>query len=192
MKYKWFAHKLLIIIIIIIILSKWLNSSIWPIGRTTTGTINLSQGRARINVKGEVLYIPLSSRTRASPPDIIVCYSQDTFWEVLLLGSSDVHISFSPQPTAWKYVLCHLGPCDQDWIYSLSACINFLNIWVVLYLNMTRNLILCFIFVTRLTTLAIIRDYSTESEFWGIKVTMFSLEFKVKIDQLIFCHWRQS
>ena len=42
-------------------LSKWLNSCIWPIDATLTGTISLVQSGSGSNGKEGVLYIPQSS-----------------------------------------------------------------------------------------------------------------------------------
>ena len=47
--------------------TKWLNSSIWPIDGTLTGTIIL--GQSGIGSNEGILHIPQSSRTRASTSD---------------------------------------------------------------------------------------------------------------------------
>ena len=64
-------------LIIIIILSKWLNSSVWPIDRTIAGTIHLGQSVPGSNGKKEVLHFPKISRTGASPSDAIKCHTQN-------------------------------------------------------------------------------------------------------------------
>ena len=53
---------------------KWLNSSVWP-----TDTTSPSQCRPGSNDYEEVIYISLSSRTRASPSDA-VSYSGQLLW----------------------------------------------------------------------------------------------------------------
>ena len=53
---------------------EWLNSSIWFIYETQTGTIIQGQSGLGSNGNEEVLHIPQSSRTRASPSDDLVSY----------------------------------------------------------------------------------------------------------------------
>ena len=58
--------------------TKWLNRSIWPMDKTLTVTIIPGQNGPRNNGNDEVLYIPLNSRTVASPPYAVWCHIQDT------------------------------------------------------------------------------------------------------------------
>ena len=53
---------------------KWLNSSIWPIDETLMVNITPSQSGLESNRNEGVLYIPQSSRTRASLSDSLVSY----------------------------------------------------------------------------------------------------------------------
>ena len=48
---------------------KWLNSSIWPIDVTLTGTPTLAQSGPGGNSNEGVLHFPQSPRTEASPSD---------------------------------------------------------------------------------------------------------------------------
>ena len=50
---------------------KWLNSSIWPKGGSVIGTTRPSQRGPGSNVNEEVVYILQSSKTGASPSDIV-------------------------------------------------------------------------------------------------------------------------
>ena len=52
-----------------IILSKWLNSYIWSIDGTLTGTTNLGQNGPESNDNEGVLHIPQNSRVTPSPSD---------------------------------------------------------------------------------------------------------------------------
>ena len=52
-----------------------MNSSIWPIHGTLTGTSNLSQSGPESNCSEGVLQIPQSSNTGASPSDSLLSYS---------------------------------------------------------------------------------------------------------------------
>ena len=61
--------------ILIIILSKRLNSFIWPIDGNITDTATLDQSEPGSNSTEEVLHIHESSRTRASPSDGLSSYS---------------------------------------------------------------------------------------------------------------------
>ena len=53
------------------ILSKWLNSSIWPIDETVTGTITLGHSGPGRNGNEKVVHIPQSSWTEASSCDAV-------------------------------------------------------------------------------------------------------------------------
>ena len=53
----------------IIILSKWLNSSIWPTDGTLMDTSNLGRRGPGSNGNEEIQYIPQNSRTGTSPSD---------------------------------------------------------------------------------------------------------------------------
>ena len=54
-----------------IILSKWINSSIWPIVATLASITTLGQSGPGSNDKERVLHITLSSRTGASQSDAV-------------------------------------------------------------------------------------------------------------------------
>ena len=56
--------------------SKRLDSSIWPLDGTQTGTVTLDQSGPEINDNEEVLHTTQSSRIGASPQDEISYYSQ--------------------------------------------------------------------------------------------------------------------
>ena len=45
---------------------------------TTTPTNNNNDSDPRINANEEVLHIPCSSQTEASPPDVFLCHTQET------------------------------------------------------------------------------------------------------------------
>ena len=58
----------------IIIPNKRVNSSIWPGDGTLAGTIITGQSGLKSNGYEEVLHIPQSSRTGASPSDCFISY----------------------------------------------------------------------------------------------------------------------
>ena len=54
--------------------SKWLNSSIWPIDGTVTGTTTLGQSGPGSNSNEGVFHIPQSSKMGTSPLDALLSY----------------------------------------------------------------------------------------------------------------------
>ena len=79
---------------LVIILCKWLNSSIWPIDWTLTGTTILGQSRPGSNGNIRVLHILQSSRTGASPSVRVI--PRHLLEVVLPLCKSVVGIFYSP------------------------------------------------------------------------------------------------
>ena len=63
-----------------------MNSSIWPTDGTWTGTTNLGQSGLGSNGNEGALYIPQSSRIRASPSDCLVTYVGHS------LGKRELHL----------------------------------------------------------------------------------------------------
>ena len=56
--------------------AKNLQTSTWPINRTLTGTTIPGQSEPGSNDNEELIHTPQSSRTRASPPDAVLCHTQ--------------------------------------------------------------------------------------------------------------------
>ena len=79
--------------------NKWTNSSIWPIDVTRTHTTILGQSGQECNSKEEVLHLPESSRTGASPSDGLLSYQDHSLGRVLPLSRNAVGVFYSPQPT---------------------------------------------------------------------------------------------
>ena len=72
-----------------------MNSSIWPIARTLTGSTTSGQSGTESNGNEGMLYIPQSSKTRASPWDHFVSYPGHIGGGYL---SAEVKSSYSTSP----------------------------------------------------------------------------------------------
>ena len=72
--------------------NKWLNSSIWPKDGILTGTTTQGQSEPGSNGNEEILHIPQSSRSRASPSDGLVSYTGH---------SSEMQLAYSTAPANW-------------------------------------------------------------------------------------------
>ena len=81
------------------ILSKWLNSSIWPTDRTLTGFTPQGQSRPGSNGNEELIFIPQSFSTVATPSNSVLCYMQDTWWwGRVLTFFAEVKLMYSTAP----------------------------------------------------------------------------------------------
>ena len=92
------AHRVICLILITCLHTvKWLNSCIWAKDWTLTGTTTLGQSGPKSNGNEEVLYIPQSSKTEASPSDGLVSYPGHLLvGVVLLLYRNAVGIFYCP------------------------------------------------------------------------------------------------
>ena len=86
----------------------FLNSSVWPVDGTLTGTTNLGQSGPGSNVNEEVLHTPQIFRTRASPWDAVKCQTKDT-----PLGGIPLRRGYSQQPHQFS-VLQHRNVCSIE------------------------------------------------------------------------------
>ena len=74
---------------------KGLNSSIWPIAGTLTGTTTLGQSGSGSNGTKGVFHIPQSSRTGTSPSDCLVSYAGHSFVERGSYSTAEVQLAYS-------------------------------------------------------------------------------------------------
>ena len=79
--------------------SKWLNSSIWPLDGTLTGTTTLDQNGPGINGNKDGLHIPQNSSAGVSPSKGLVSYPGYLLGRGLL--SAEMQFS-KPHPTGLK------------------------------------------------------------------------------------------
>ena len=85
--------------------TKWINSSIWPIDRTLTGTTTSGQSEPESNDNEGVFHSPQSFRIVVY--HIVLCYIQDTRWVgVLPLCRDAVGIFYSLSRLSCKQTSC--------------------------------------------------------------------------------------
>ena len=101
--------------------SKWLDSSIWSMGGTLTGTTIQSGPGSNRNER--VLQIPKSSRIGASSSDCLVFYPRQSF--VLLLCRNAVGLFYSPNRLGCIKCL------DTVWEIFISTNWNALKVFLV-------------------------------------------------------------
>ena len=91
--------------------STWLNSSIWTIDGTQTGTTTLGQSGLGSNGYEGVIHTPQSSRTGVSPSLTVYCHIQDIRqrWVVMQL-------MYSTAPANWTAInQCIFFYCILKW-----------------------------------------------------------------------------
>ena len=100
---------------------KWLNSSIWPIDRTLTGTTTLGQSGPGSDSNEGILQIPQSSGTGNSPSD---CLGLDTDRGGVLPRCSDaVGLFYFPSQMGWgggRLVIVFNGISTSDRLFNVE------------------------------------------------------------------------
>ena len=106
---------------------RWLNSFIWPIDKTLTGTISSAQSGHGSNGNEGVHCILHSSSTGASPLDTLVSYPEHSLEAILSLGRDAVSVFYRP---IWLRCICLDGWLTGfvvDWLVQIldeSVCIS--------------------------------------------------------------------
>ena len=99
-----------------------------PINVTPAAATLPDQSEPVINSNEEILHIIQSSRSRASPSEVVQCHTKDTRWEwVLPLCRGVVGVFYNPNGQGDQYFL----PAVKAYVFSLfllnSILFEFLN-----------------------------------------------------------------
>ena len=112
--------------------SKWLNCSIWPIGRTLIGTSTLSKSEPGSNGNEKIFHILQSSRTRASLSDSLALYPGHLLKGILSLCWDAVGIFYSSIWLGCKYFQVNFTILFNmvGWFLDISTLIGLMVRWV--------------------------------------------------------------